>query len=345
MDEAGQKFDHSGSGDNVYRKTVNVQDYIGQQINFAAGLVGDFGRVCSVKDGGCGGQVFKMQTVWDKNSRKGEALNNLGDRVRPPRRPRMSQARPILPVEAPPPASPVYPSAPQEPVFPKRPGRGEFSWRESTVRKELGVLMWDSIGNMLGTVLLVGFIALIAGCVMAVGEPTWADTTPIFVIAAIAAAIGIAVIVSRHSSKREGIRSEAQRAINEQYAEKMRRYNDDRDNLYGGYRYRIHRYDEEINRISEDHADRIARHSAAERRKDYEYRIAALSYMTDILRYRIELKQYQRLKRVWNQLWICDSCSKRWGDNEVRRELSSKSFDYGMFLELFPELDDLAPGS
>lgn len=92
-------------------------------IHYSGNLFAPSGPRCPRTDGGCGGRVIRLETIWLQNSDRKSPLNDLGRRAAPPRKPRMRETRPVEPVKL---------NSGSEPLKPVR----QTSRRESIEKRE-----------------------------------------------------------------------------------------------------------------------------------------------------------------------------------------------------------------
>lgn len=91
MPDRPSEFFHSGSGDNVYKKTEN--NYISEvgrilnEIHYSPALHLLPEPSCPISDGGCGGRVEMLKRVWLRESNNGMPRSDLGRMVAPPNQP------------------------------------------------------------------------------------------------------------------------------------------------------------------------------------------------------------------------------------------------------------------
>lgn len=95
MEEAYEDSDQREFGDiGTYIEDV---DRMITNITYSGSILSASGPRCPRGDGGCGGKVVRLETIWLTHSHQGKPLNDLGRISAPPRKPRFRQQEPTPP--------------------------------------------------------------------------------------------------------------------------------------------------------------------------------------------------------------------------------------------------------
>jgi hypothetical protein len=140
-------------------------------------------------------------------------------------------------------------------------------------------------------------------------------------------------------SRESSLQEEGKRRLEREHQRELSSYNEQVSTINKRFNDAKAQHEWDYLRVHQAEVAAHAEHREMTILKEKRYREQVISYIAHVLYFRMSLKKYNRAKSIWSKLWICRSCSKRWGNKDLREQFNSRNVDAEVLRQIFPDLD------